>query len=96
VQRIFVQAIQGEVAVVFIPFQKTPPLKKADHSLADGVQYFSELFYGQRFVVVKDKPFRVVPDIYSTQKQLIGTQTKRASQITGDRPAACREDLDRG
>jgi len=45
-ERVFLQAVQCQVAVVLIPLQDTPPLQEAGHPLADALQQAVKLLDG--------------------------------------------------
>ena len=62
--------MHGEVAVVFIPGQQTPPFQKAGYTLADGMQDTIELFHVKGFVAKKSEIPRFILFIYTVQKQL--------------------------
>ncbi len=50
---IFIQPIQGEIAIVFIPLQQAPSFQKTGNPLADGVQYFGKLLYCRGLIVME-------------------------------------------
>lgn len=68
-ERIFVKAIQGEVAVILVPLQNPAPFQKARHPLADHLEQVVKLFDGGRRGVAEGVVAEVVLSIHAIEKQ---------------------------
>ena len=68
-ERVFLQAFQGQVAVLRIPLQDPPPFQEAGHPPADGMEQVVELFDGRGWRATEAVVAGIVLYIHPVQKQ---------------------------
>lgn len=68
-ERIFLQAVQGQVTVIFVPFQNPAPLQEPGHPPADHMKQVMELFDARRRGAAKGVVAGVILYIDAIQKK---------------------------
>ncbi len=68
-ERVFLQAVQGQVAVVLVPLQDAPPFQEAGHPLADALQQLVKLLDGRGACVAEAVVTRLILYVHPIQKQ---------------------------
>ena len=88
---VFLQSVQGEVAVVLIPLQDTSLFQKAGDPPPDAVQQVVELVDRRRWGVAKAKVVGVVLYADAIQKQHLEVNVQVQGRVEaldqGDRPS---------
>lgn len=90
-ERVFLQAFQGQVAVLRIPLQDPPPFQEAGHPPADGMEQVVELLDGRGWRATEAVVAGIVLYIHPVQKQHVEMDVQvqgRAEALDqGDRPS---------